>query len=120
MLEHPKCVLARCDECGDYFGEHAEGVEYFENVRDALTEITRPDVAGDQTWVVLDGDRLRCDACETARLCRTAGHLWKPWQRCLHRELGKPTVACGQSRRFCKRCNALETPHKFEIAGGAR
>ncbi|TDD08106.1 hypothetical protein E1181_07985 [Saccharopolyspora terrae] len=119
MLEHRSCVLACCDECGDYYGENADGVLYYASTEDALNDITTPYMADELAWVAIEGGRLRCDRCEAYRLCRTHGHVWQPWRRCLCQGMGLETD-CGRAVRFCDRCPSTESTHESDRAGGAR
>ncbi|MCI2423966.1 hypothetical protein MOQ72_41865 [Saccharopolyspora sp. K220] len=120
MLEQHPCVTARCDECGQLFGENADGVLHFDTTADALEEITTP-YDGEQAWVVVDGDgRLRCEVCEARRLCAERGHGWSEWLPCLCK--GLPFAdnfragSCPHEVRYCDRacCPAFESTHSTD------
>ncbi|MFI0470933.1 hypothetical protein ACH347_43315 [Saccharopolyspora sp. 5N102] len=107
MLEHHTCVTARCDECGQLYGENAGGGLYFNTMTDALEEITTS--YGDEvTWVVGDDARLRCDRCEIRRLCTEHGHDWSLWLHCLCQGVNGQ---CLHAERYCDRCLAHESTH---------
>ncbi|MEV5539189.1 hypothetical protein AB0L13_20215 [Saccharopolyspora shandongensis] len=111
MLEHHACVTARCDECGRFYDEDAEGVMHFNTAAEALECITTPYGSDEVAWVVGGDERLRCDLCESRRLCTENGHDWSEWLRCLCQGFDNP---CPHRQRLCRCCPAWESTHYAE------
>ncbi|MGI8308054.1 hypothetical protein [Saccharopolyspora hattusasensis] len=103
MLE--LCVTARCDDCGDLYGAHVDGVVHFRTAVEAAKEITTP-YHDELTWVVGDNGRLRCDVCEARRWCGEYGHDWSKWLHVMRQDVAELLT---YRMRFCSRCPETET-----------